>query len=128
VAWVPRSAPVSGWLIWLPAALHCCSLCALLLPARLPAAVTDRDGCTPLYCAAAWNRIPAVRLLEQLHCPSSLRSLEGRTAVHVAAEQVCVGMGRHMQRQLLCHYCSMWLAHTVSTVARHKQQYQHHTC
>jgi hypothetical protein len=51
-------------------------------------AVTDRDGCTPLYCAAAWNRIEAVRLLEKLQCPSSLRSLEGRTPVHVAAEQV----------------------------------------
>lgn len=59
-------------------------------------AVTDRDGCTPLYCAAAWNRIEAVRLLEQLHCPSSLRSLEGRTAVHVAAEQV--GWGRALLR------------------------------
>lgn len=49
--------------------------------------MTDRDGCTPLYCAAAWNRVAAVRLLERLQCPSTLRSLEGRTAVHVAAEQ-----------------------------------------
>ena len=70
------------------------------------AAVTDRDGCTPLYCAAAWNRIEAVRLLERLHCPSSLRSLEGRTAVHVAAEQVgqrCASrllLGAHGQQRL----------------------------
>jgi hypothetical protein len=56
-------------------------------PASCTCAVVDRDGCTPLYCAAAWNRTEAVRLLERLHCPSSLRSLEGRTAVHVAAEQ-----------------------------------------
>lgn len=51
------------------------------------AAVKDRDGCTPLYCAAAWNRAEAVRRLEQLGCPSWARSEEGRTAVHVAAEQ-----------------------------------------
>ena len=30
------------------------------------AAVKDRDGCTPLYCAAAWNRLDAVRQLEAL--------------------------------------------------------------
>ena len=54
--------------------------------------MTDRDGCTPLYCAAAWNRLEAVRLLERLGCPSSLRSLEGRTAVHVAAEQGWVAL------------------------------------
>jgi ankyrin repeat protein len=47
----------------------------------------DRDGCTPLYCAAAWDRVEAVRLLEKLGCPAEARSLEGRTAVHVAAEQ-----------------------------------------
>ena len=67
----------------------CCSLrpsCWWLRCCCLPA-VVDRDGCTPLYCAAAWNRLAAVRLLHRLGCPSSLRSLEGRTAVHVAAEQ-----------------------------------------
>ena len=64
----------------------------------LRCAVTDRDGCTPLYCAAAWNRTGAVRLLEQLSCPSSLRSLEGRTAVHVAAEQVRAGGSRGCTR------------------------------
>lgn len=47
----------------------------------------DRDGCTPLYCAAAWNRLEAVQLLEQLGCAADERSEEGRTAVHVAAEQ-----------------------------------------
>lgn len=77
-------APILGLHFWLAlnAALHC-------TPTPPPPAVTDRDGCTPLYCAAAWNRIEAVRLLEKLQCPSSLRSLEGRTPVHVAAEQVC---------------------------------------
>lgn len=62
--------------------------------------VTDRDGCTPLYCAAAWNRIEAVRLLESLHCPSSLRSLEGRTPVHVAAEQGWVELVEVLVREL----------------------------
>ena len=50
-------------------------------------AVRDRDGCTPLYCAAAWNRIEAVKALDALGCPSWAKSEEGRTAVHVAAEQ-----------------------------------------
>lgn len=47
----------------------------------------DRDGCTPLYCAAAWNQVEAVRQLDRLGCPSWQKSLEGRTPVHVAAEQ-----------------------------------------
>lgn len=47
----------------------------------------DRDGCTPLYCAAAWNRPAAVRQLDKLGCPSWMRSEEGRTPVHIAAEQ-----------------------------------------
>lgn len=51
------------------------------------AAVKDRDGCTPLYCAAAWNQVEAVRQLDRLGCPSWQKSLEGRTPVHVAAEQ-----------------------------------------
>jgi ankyrin repeat protein len=50
-------------------------------------AVRDRDGCTPLYCAAAWNRTEAVKALDALGCPSWAKSEEGRTAVHVAAEQ-----------------------------------------
>ena len=50
--------------------------------------VKDRDGCTPLYCAAAWNRMEAVRELERLGSQAGVRSLEGRTPVHVAAEQV----------------------------------------
>lgn len=47
----------------------------------------DRDGCTPLYCAAAWNRPAAVRQLDRLGCQSWVRSEEGRTPLHVAAEQ-----------------------------------------
>ena len=47
----------------------------------------DRDGCTPLYCAAAWNQLEAVRQLDKLGCPSWVKSQEGRTPVHVAAEQ-----------------------------------------
>ena len=50
--------------------------------------VKDRDGCTPLYCAAAWNRMEAVRKLESLGGQAGVRSQEGRTPVHVAAEQV----------------------------------------
>jgi len=49
--------------------------------------VKDRDGCTPLFCAAAWNQVEAVRQLDRLGCPSWQKSLEGRTPVHVAAEQ-----------------------------------------
>ena len=86
-------------LLWCRCRCCCCCCCRTLRacagtliasPPRwlLPHAVTDRDGCTPLYCAAAWNRVEAVRLLERLQCPPTLRSLEGRTAVHVAAEQV----------------------------------------
>ena len=50
-------------------------------------AVKDHDGCTPLYCAAAWNRAEAVQRLDALGCPSWARSQEGRTPMHVAAEQ-----------------------------------------
>lgn len=50
--------------------------------------VKDRDGCTPLYCAAAWNRMEAVRKLASLGSQAGVRSSEGRTPVHVAAEQV----------------------------------------
>jgi Ankyrin repeats (3 copies) len=49
----------------------------------------DRDGCTPLYCAAAWNRLDTVRTLaHDLGCDPRAKSGEGRTPVHVAAEQV----------------------------------------
>ena len=47
----------------------------------------DRDECTPLYCAAAWNRAEAVKCLSGMGCPSWVRSSDQRTAVHVAAEQ-----------------------------------------
>ena len=47
----------------------------------------DRDECTPLYCAAAWNRAEAVKCLSGMGCPSWVRSTDQRTAVHVAAEQ-----------------------------------------
>ena len=50
--------------------------------------VKDRDGCTPLYCAAAWNRMEAVQKLASLGSQAGVRSSEGRTPVHVAAEQV----------------------------------------
>ena len=49
--------------------------------------VKDRDDCTPLYCAAAWNQAEAVRCLNSMGCPSWVRSTDQRTAVHVAAEQ-----------------------------------------
>ena len=49
--------------------------------------VKDRDDCTPLYCAAAWNQAEAVRCLDSMGCPSWVRSSDQRTAVHVAAEQ-----------------------------------------
>lgn len=49
--------------------------------------VKDRDECTPLYCAAAWNRIEAVKCLDRMGCASWVRSTDQRTAVHVAAEQ-----------------------------------------
>lgn len=78
--------------------LTACSSCAAAYSCSF--SVVDRDGCTPLYCAAAWNRVEAVRLLERLHCPSSLRSLEGRTAVHVAAEQGWVDLIDVLIREL----------------------------
>ena len=49
--------------------------------------VKDRDDCTPLYCAAAWNQAEAVKCLDSMGCPSWVRSTDQRTAVHVAAEQ-----------------------------------------
>ncbi len=53
------------------------------------ASALDRDGCTPLYCAAAWNRLDTVRTLARdLGCDPKVKSGEGRTPVHVAAEQV----------------------------------------
>ena len=60
----------------------------------------DRDGCTPLYCAAAWNRPAAVRKLNELGCPSWVRSEEGRTPVHVAAEQGWVALIDLLIREL----------------------------
>ena len=51
-------------------------------------AARDRDGCTPLYFAAAWNRLGAVKLLARIGGSAALApSKEGRTPVHVAAEQ-----------------------------------------
>jgi hypothetical protein len=50
-------------------------------------AARDRDGCTPLYCAAAWNRGEAVLALDALGCPAWARSSDGRTPAHAAAEQ-----------------------------------------
>lgn len=60
----------------------------------------DRDGCTPLYCAAAWNRPAAVKKLDELGCPSWVRSEEGRTPVHVAAEQGWVSLIDLLVREL----------------------------
>ena len=60
----------------------------------------DRDGCTPLYCAAAWNRPAAVKKLDELGCPSWVRSEEGRTPVHVAAEQGWVALIDLLVREL----------------------------
>lgn len=60
----------------------------------------DRDGCTPLYCAAAWNQVEAVRQLDRLGCPSWQKSLEGRTPVHVAAEQGWVDLIDLLVREL----------------------------
>lgn len=50
----------------------------------------------------------AVRLLEKLQCPSSLRSLEGRTPVHVAAEQVRLGTGGRGRAGLCSWEISVW--------------------
>ena len=61
--------------------------CKSRWPQGCSADVKDRDGCTPLYCAAAWNRVEAVKELAALSCASSLQSEEGRMSVHVAAEQ-----------------------------------------
>lgn len=41
----------------------------------------------PLYCAAAWNRVEAVKELAALGHSSCGQSEEGRMSVHVAAEQ-----------------------------------------
>ena len=60
----------------------------------------DRDGCTPLYCASAWNQAEAVRRLEMLGCHSWIRSEEGRTAVHVAAEQGWTSLIELLVREL----------------------------
>lgn len=65
-----------------------------------PAAL-DRDGCTPLYCAAAWNRLDTVRTLARdLGCDPRAKSGEGRTPVHVAAEQVSRVLGTECMKSL----------------------------
>lgn len=69
-----------------PALFHCTGLkCCIMQGCGV--GVKDRDGCTPLYCAAAWNRLEAVKKLAALGCPSAVQSEEGRMSVHVAAEQ-----------------------------------------
>ena len=73
-------------------------LCCLLQDCA--AAVKDRDGCTPLYCAAAWNQLEAVRQLDKLGCPSWVKSQEGRTPVHVAAEQGWVELVELLVKEL----------------------------
>ena len=58
------------------------------MPQGCDPAARDRDGCTPLYLAAAWNRLGAVKLLARIGGSAALApSKEGRTPVHVAAEQ-----------------------------------------
>jgi len=58
-----------------------------LIQLRADPTARDRDGCTPLYCAVAWNRIEVIRELQRMVCPFWVQSEEGKTAVHVAAEQ-----------------------------------------
>ena len=79
--------------------------------------VKDRDECTPLYCAAAWNRAEAVKCLSGMGCPSWVRSTDQRTAVHVAAEQGWTDLidllvrnfknkvSAHMHAIRLLHHC-----------------------
>ena len=62
--------------------------------------VKDRDECTPLYCAAAWNRAEAVKCLDNMGYPSWVRSTDQRTAVHVAAEQGWTDLIDILVRQL----------------------------
>ena len=81
--------------------------CALPLQG-CDAAALDRDGCTPLYCAAAWNRLDTVRTLaRQLGCDAKVKSGEGRTPVHVAAEQVGLAKSLTLRTWPLVFVC-LW--------------------
>jgi ankyrin repeat protein len=71
--------------------------------------VKDRDECSPLYCAAAWNRAEAVKCLENMGCPSWIRSTDQRTAVHVAAEQGWTDLLDLLVRQLKNKVCLLLL-------------------
>lgn len=71
--------------------------------------VKDRDDCTPLYCAAAWNRAEAVKCLDAMGCPSWVRSTDQRTAVHVAAEQGWTELIDLLVRQFKNKVCSFAL-------------------
>ena len=77
-----------------------CAHAPCCLPQGSDPGAKDRDGCTPLYCAAAWNRPAAVKKLDELGCPSWVRSEEGRTPVHVAAEQGWVALIDLLVREL----------------------------
>jgi Ankyrin repeats (3 copies) len=81
----------------------------------------DRDGCTPLYCAAAWNRLDTVRTLARdLGCNPRAKSGEGRTPVHVAAEQVrCSKVFPARKRHKICGFSIPHFAEAATQSARY---------
>ena len=52
-----------------------------------PAGARDLEGCTALQTAATWNQIELVRVLEARGLSSLSKAEDGKTAMHIAAEQ-----------------------------------------
>ena len=61
--------------------------CACLLVQGCPAGARDLEGCTALQTAATWNQIELVRVLEARGLSSLSKAEDGKTAMHIAAEQ-----------------------------------------
>ena len=60
---------------------------------------TTKDGNTPLHIAATWGHKECVEALLRLDTPILLRNAAGKTALHIACEEGCVGIvnlvGKH---------------------------------
>ena len=82
-----------------------------------PAGARDLEGCTALQTAATWNQIELVRVLEARGLSCLSKAEDGKTAMHIAAEQ---GWTELVQVRAFLRGCMGGAAHrhTCQTLGR----------